>query len=109
MSDPNVEAALKRLIDRFRDSVCLKYAVEAEQYAKANAPWTDRTGEARKTLKGYVIDEEQAVGFGIAHRKEYGKQLETARDGKYAILKPTIENLRKGFLDTARLIFGGHG
>ena len=103
----NVRAAMGRLLVRFSDTVCIKYAAEAEQRAKVNAPWTDRTGDARKLLKGEVIDDGEVLGVRLMHRVEYGKQLETAHDGKYAILKPTIEGLRSDFFATARKFFGG--
>jgi hypothetical protein len=107
-NNTNVQAAMGRLLARFRDTVCAKYAAEAEQTAKANAPWKDRTGDARKLLKGRVIDDGEALGFALAHRVEYGKHLETANSGKYAILKPTIEGLRAGFFAAARQVFGGN-
>ena len=103
----DVPAAVGRLLVRFRDTVCKKYAAEAEQRAKNSAPWTDRTGDARKLLSGRVIDDGETLGVALAHRVEYGKHLETAHDGKYAILKPTIEGLRSEFFSTARKFFGG--
>jgi hypothetical protein len=105
-NNTNVQAAMGRLLVRFRDTVCEKYAAEAEQKAKENAPWTDRTGDARKLLKGEVVDDGEALGFSLAHRVEYGKHLETANSGKYAILKPTIEGLRADFFAAARQVFG---
>lgn len=104
---PDVKAAMSRIISRFRDTICEKYAAEAEQIAKSTAPWTDRTGDARKLLKGSVINDKDVIGFQLAHRVEYGKHLETANDGKYAILKPTIESMRAGFFNAARIAFGG--
>jgi len=103
----DVPAAMGRLLARFRDTMCAKYAAEAEQTAKENAPWTDRTGDARKLLKGEVIDDGDSLGFRLLHRVEYGKHLETANSGKYAILKPTIEGLRSDFFSAARNFFGG--
>jgi len=103
----DVQAAMGRLVTRFRDTVCAKYAAEAEQIAKANAPWTDRTGDARKLLKGAVVDDCDALGFQLMHRVEYGKHLERDGDGKYSILKPTIEGLRASFFNVAKSIFGG--
>lgn len=128
----DVQAAVGRLLVGFRDTVCLKYAAEAEQRAKANAPWTDRTSDARKLLKGVVLDNDEVtldtykqvdgktvcagtmtvdgkgcIGVALCHRVEYGKHLETAHDCKYAILKPTIEGLREEFFSTARKFFGG--
>jgi len=104
---PDVQAAKDRLIARFRDTFCEKYAAEAEQIAKANAPWTDRTGDARKLIKGSVIDDKDAIGIQLMHRVEYGPYLERDGDGKYAILKPTIEGLRASFFKIAREVFGG--
>jgi hypothetical protein len=106
-NNTDVQAAMNRLIARFRDTFCEKYAALAEQTAKANAPWTDRTGDARKLLKGKVINDEEAIGIQLMHRVEYGKYLERDGDGKHAILKPTIEGLRAGFFETARAVFGG--
>jgi hypothetical protein len=103
----DVHGAMGRLLARFRDAICAKYAAEAEQMAKDNAPWTDRTGDARKLLTGRVIDDGEALGVALAHRVEYGKYLETANDGKYAVLKPVIESLRPAFFDAARQFFGG--
>jgi len=107
-NNTNVQAAMGRLLVRFRDTICAKYAAEAEQIAKDNAPWKDRTGDARKLLKGKVIDDGDNLGFALIHRVEYGKHLETANSGKYAILKPTIEALRAGFFATASQVFGGN-
>ncbi len=65
---------------------------ELEAYAKSNRPWTDRTGEARKSLKGdseKVSDEK--VRCTISHGVDYGVFLEMCNERKYAILEPTIE------------------
>lgn len=65
---------------------------ELEAYAKSNRPWTDRTGEARKKLKGdseKISDEK--VRCAISHGVDYGIFLEMCNERKYAILEPTIE------------------
>jgi hypothetical protein len=104
----DVQAALGRVLIRVRDT-CAKYAVEAEQIAKGTVPWKDRSKDARKLLKGYVIDDGEALGIGLAHRVEYGPYLERDGDGKYSILKPTIEGLRLSFMGAVREIMGGKG
>ena len=135
MSDPgnntDIQAAKDRLIARFRDTVCEKYAAEAEQSAKINAGWKDRTGDARKLLKGVVlggeditlttyrqdngktvtagtvtIDGKNCIGIALVHRVEYGKWLEIV-DRQYSILKPTIEAIRPKLMAAAMEIFGG--
>jgi len=104
----DVQAAMARCLNRFRDVVCTEYAVKAEQFAKANAPWKDRTGNARRLLTGEVIEESNVLGVRVKHRVEYGPQLEKAHSAKYAILKPTIEALRQDFFRTAKDFFGGN-
>jgi len=47
------------------------------------------------------------LGIRLMHRVEYGKHLETANSGKYAILKPTIENIRQDFFDAVKKAVGG--
>jgi hypothetical protein len=96
---------MKHKVRDFVDAVCRGYANEAEQYAKENAPWTDRTTMARRELHGYVIDNDKEIGFGVAHRVDYGVELETAHDGQYAVLRPTVDHFAEEFLAKARDFF----
>ena len=102
----DIEAAYDRLVERFKKDICSELAAKAEQTAKDNAPWTDRTGDARRLLKGQVIADDDTMGIRLLHRVEYGKHLETAHDGKYAILKPVIEQYRPILLERLRRVFG---
>ena len=84
-----------------------------ENYAKANAPWTDRTANARQGLF-YAEDaegggevsgsanlggqESEAIGAAkdvvalyLSHSMTYGKWLELCNAGKYAIIMRTME------------------
>lgn len=65
-------------------------AKDFESYAKANRPWTDRTGNARQGLRGYTTDIPNGVRVNIAHSVDYGIWLEYAHEKKYAILEPTV-------------------
>lgn len=70
-----------------------KYAEsEATTFAKLNAPWTDRTGNARSGLhaKMNVINQGEAFELIMAHTVNYGIWLEVRFSGKYAILMPTL-------------------
>ena len=84
-------------------ALCGIYAGRLEAQAKQNAPWTDRTGNARKFLKGSVSIDEKAITIYLSHSVEYGIWLELANSGKYAILKPTMESraeeIKKGLQD----------
>lgn len=78
-------------IDRAVQGVCRYWDGPIETYMKTNAPWTDRTTNARNGL--------QAVAVAVArfkhwilmtHSVEYGIYLEGSNNGKYAIIKPTL-------------------
>jgi hypothetical protein len=62
-----------------------------EAYAKANAPWTDRTGTARQTLFTATEIAKDMVTLYLSHGMEYGKFLELCNSGRYAIVMPTLE------------------
>lgn len=79
-----IEEALYRLAQR--------YAAEIEAWMKDNAPWTDRTGNARQTL--YSEAErlvEGAVEIVLAHGMEYGIFLELSNGGTYAVIGPALD------------------
>ena len=65
-------------------------AKNLEGYAKENRPWTDRTGDARKRLTGYVTEIENGYRINLAHGVDYGIWLELAMEKRFAILEPTI-------------------
>lgn len=72
--------------------------VEAE--AKANANWTDRTGNARQGLTGFIDDVSVSmVILYLSHRVTYGIFLELSNSGRYAIILPTLENHYKAIFD----------
>jgi len=78
--------------------------VEAE--AKANAPWTDRTGQARQGLRGFVEDlSATSVALYLSHQKEYGIYLELAYQARYAIIMPTLEAHYQPVMDMLKEIF----
>lgn len=78
--------------------------IEAE--AKANAEWTDRTGNARQGLTGFVDDVSQTmVIIYLAHRMDYGVYLELAHQARYAIIMPTLEAHYKPIWDHLKEVF----
>jgi len=78
-------------------------AQKMQDDARRNAPWSDRTGNARSGLFGAVDSggrneagqitalAERVVKIYLAHTMEYGVYLELAHGEKYAIIWPTIE------------------
>lgn len=83
--DPRLRAAV--------DLVLQKQAAEATAYMKINAPWTDRTGNARSSLGAEAIS---AAGPGggwilvLFGRAAYQIWLETRYAGRDAIVTPTM-------------------
>jgi hypothetical protein len=82
--DPKIRRAIGGAMDWHAD--------RATEYAKLNAPWTDRTGAARSGLFSTV-----ATGLSqdhweliLSHSVYYGIYLEVCNSGKYAIIMPTI-------------------
>lgn len=68
-----------------------KRAADMEEYAKANAPWQDRTGDARRGLNA-TVEETGPIGtIVLAHGVSYGLWLEIANGGQYSILPQTID------------------
>ena len=66
-------------------------ALQLQNYAKENRPWTDRTGHARQRLKGYVGKSEAGWRIYLAHGVDYGLWLELAHEKRYSIIPKTIE------------------
>ncbi len=79
-------------------AVAGRVAAEMQNSAKANAPWTDRTGNARTGLFGVAERGEDALGkqvvtIFLSHSAvlTYPLFLELANAGNYAIIMRTIE------------------
>jgi len=86
----NLDKWLDRLLRLIYD-IAQENAPELEAYAKENAVWTDRTGHARQSLNGSATQDAIQTLLILAHGVDYGKWLELAHSGKYAILLRTIE------------------
>lgn len=65
-------------------------AAKLQTQAREEAPWTDRTGDARKRMISYVSQEKKGYRINLAGGVEYALWLELANEGKYAIIEPTI-------------------
>ncbi|MEY7998607.1 hypothetical protein AB8U03_00075 [Clostridium sp. Mt-5] len=103
---------------------CDSSGKKMESYAKSNAKWENRTGNARQTIKGgFKWEDNSKCSAFVAGNMEYspylelahakGKsvdnevgmevspsfaQLELANEGKYAILRPTVRKLTPEFV-----------
>lgn len=76
-------------------SVCQYTAQEMQNTAREQAPWTDRTGNARSGLFATAEADagRQHVVIYLSHAADldYGVWLELANSGWHAIILPTME------------------
>lgn len=68
-----------------------KYAPEVEADAQSNAPWEDRTGDARRGLTADAKELGGIVVLTLSHSVDYGKWLETIQNGRFAIIQDTLD------------------
>lgn len=67
-------------------------ATKAETWMKSNAPWTDRTSNARNGLTARpVFDSPDQAKIVLSHGVPYGIWLEVRWGGRYAIVGPAVE------------------
>lgn len=91
-----ITPGLKKGADRVQEAAwrTAQYsAPRVESYMKINAPWTDRTGNARNGLAARAYREGDEIGIVLFHQVPYGIYLETRFDGRYGIINPTIESM----------------
>lgn len=82
-------------------------AAEAEAYAKAHAPWTDRSSQARQGLTGVALQlGATAVAIVLYHQAAHGKWLEIAMQTRYAIILPTLVQMYPRVMAAVRAAFG---
>lgn len=65
-------------------------AEDMELTAKLEAPWKDRTGNARRTLQGFAGLIDENIYIGVAGNMPYSPDLEYGHREKYAILRPVV-------------------
>lgn len=84
--------AMDRKLERAAFATLKRYAPRVERYAKHNAPWTDRTTNARNGLFAKAAKLGDRMAIILAHSADYGIYLEegTEHASSYAIIRPTI-------------------
>lgn len=66
-------------------------SAQIEAWMKANAIWIDRTGNARQSLHTDVLALKSHIKIALSHGMTYGKWLELAHGGTYAIITPALD------------------
>lgn len=82
------------------------YAALAESEARHNAPWVDRTGNARNGLRGIPEAQHPHYAIVLAHSVNYGIWLEVRWAGRYAVIMPTLNSVGPKYLAAAAEVLG---
>ena len=105
-------AAVERYGDRVLQAVAAvaQYvATQMQNQAQADAPWTDRTGNARTGIFGTSEADFAAhvVTIYLSHGAtiDYGIWLELANSGSYAVIMRTMEAHYESLMQLLREIF----
>lgn len=102
----NIESYAKRLLDAVFE-LAQVFAARIEAYAKANAPWTDRTGNARQGLAGRAYRMAASVVIYLFGSVDYQIYLETKHAGRYAIILRSLETHYAPLMSAIRGLVGG--
>jgi hypothetical protein len=89
---PNIDALSDGLLGRVA-SAMQDMAPYVLDHAQTNAPWSDRTGDARAGLDVEVYEEGGVVVLDLFHTMDYGLWLEIIQSGRFATIMPTLEAL----------------
>lgn len=82
--------ALGPRLNRGISGLMLANAPKVQSYARDNAKWTDRTGNARQGLFAKYSGSLGTHEISLYHTVPYGIYLEVRWAGRFAIIQPTI-------------------
>lgn len=101
--------AIPKAIDTAIGAVFNKKATDVQDYARRNAPWTDRTSNARNGL--FAKSGRTTTGHEIVlyHTVPYGIWLEVRFAGKNAIIMPTIQQMAPEVMKAVSNLFSKMG
>lgn len=88
---PLIVITAENFMDGVKDTA-VDYAQDILDYAQANAPWADRTGDARDGLDVDVDENGNEITITLYHTVDYGLWLEVIQTGRFAIIMPTLEH-----------------
>lgn len=95
---------LPGVVDKIIGTTFRYYEPQVENWAKLNAPWQDRTTNARNGLAARSGKSGKTHYIVLFHQVPYGIWLETRWSAKYAIIMPTIDKFGPEIMDTLQKI-----
>lgn len=105
-----VKAAMRKYgedLKRAKVQLAHAWSQRLTNYAKQNAKWEDRTGNARQALYSVVEDANGRVTIYLSHGMDYGVYLELLHQGRFAIILATLEAHYQPIQDSYRRLVGG--
>lgn len=94
-------------VDKIVTAAIAFHATRAVAYAKQNAPWVDRTSNARNGLFARPERDAPTYRIIIGHSVPYGVWLEVRWAGRYQIIRPTVDHEGPELMDTVSKMFSG--
>lgn len=71
--------------------IALEFEPQIENWMKTNAPWVDRTGNARQSLCAEVEQIVMGARIALDYGVSYGVFLELGMQSEYAIIAPALD------------------
>lgn len=103
-----LEVALKvfdPMVDRAVTAAMAYHATRAVAWARQNAPWIDRTTNARNGLFTRAERNAPIYRIIVAHSVPYGVWLEVRFNGRYQIIRPTVDHEGPEVMKTVSRLF----
>ena len=99
-------SSLERRLDSGLFALTEYWASQSQNRLRANAPWTDRTGNARNGLMGRAGREGSSYTVDMFHSVPYGIWLEVRWGGRYSTILPTLQEVSPQVMAHARGLIG---
>lgn len=91
--------------DRFITAAVGYHATRAVGFARQNAPWADRTSNARNGLFATAERDAPRYRIIVGHSVPYGVWLEVRWSGRYQIIRPTIDHEGPELMRTVQTMY----
>lgn len=100
----NLELLDRRTRDFLADDLD-EHTTAGEAEMKLEAPWKDRTGDARRGLWADNTKTDHNFKIHMGHSMEYGVYLEESNGGEYQIVMPTLLKTARSFMRSLERMF----
>lgn len=91
--------------DRYIQRAKEEAAVRGETALKLEAPWSDRTGNARRGLWAEPYGDAERGGLRMGHSAEYGVYLEESNGGKFQVIMPVLLKTARALMESMMAMF----